>query len=277
MPSGSTGRQSSQDDEANSKSRHKHSDRHGDDKKKSKRDKSTTKEKNDLPVEESSQNETSKEKSIEPSDTSVYDNYVAYAEGKETKKNVEDNEDDNDNDEDAYEIDDSPRCFGVKLTNVSRLLKTAAAFPFVIVVASVKPTGRFAFLRKNFFIRLMNLMIYILPFFITAFVLDVYKDPTVQIVTVFTYMFIYLTPVAFVIFSKIDVLKTSTGIEDGTFCFKPAQHVRFTEANVYQVIGFFFEWIQHVFYVLPVGVVTGKTQARLQDFPPYLPFSVYFY
>ena len=147
----------------------------------------------------------------------------------------------------------------------------------MIIVSAIRPTGRLAWMRSNFYIRLNNMMIYIFPFFLTAFVLDKYRNPTVQIVTVAAYMFLYLMPVAFVVFSKIDIVRASTNIEDGTFCFKPARTVRFTEANFYQVVGFFFEWTQHVFYVLPVGVVTGKTQARIQDFPPYLPFPVYFW
>ena len=196
---------------------------------------------------------------------------TAQNKNKATKDDSNDKEDEYDDDDDSYRI------LGIKAANLSRLLKVFLAFPYVIIVSAIRPTGRLAWMRSNFYIRLNNLMIYILPFFLTAFVLDKYRNPTVQIATVAAYMFLYLMPVAFVVFSKIDIVRTSTNIEDGTFCFKPARTVRFTEANFYQVAGFFFEWTQHVFYVLPVGVVTGKTQARIQDFPPYLPFPVYFW
>ena len=179
--------------------------------------------------------------------------------------------------DDEDDDDDAPRCCGIKLTNLSRLFKVFLAFPFVVIVAAIRPSGRYAFLRNIGVIRFMNMMIYIIPFFLTSYVLSVYHSPTIQIATVAAYMSMYLFPVAFVVFSKIDIVKASANIEDGTFCFKPARTVRFTEANIYQLIGFFFEWVQHVLYVLPVGVLTGQKQARIQDYPPYLPFSVYFW
>lgn len=64
----------------------------------------------------------------------------------------------------------------------------------------------------------------------------------------------------------------------GTFCFKPGRVVRFTSGNGYAIMGFIFEWMQHVLYVFPVGILTssGKT-AKLSDFPPFLSYDVYFW
>ena len=117
---------------------------------------------------------------------------------------------------------------------------------------------------------------YIMPFFIIAYILSQYEVFEVQVSVIAFYIIVYCLPVAFVVFAKVDLFTSSTAIEKA-FCFKPARKVRFTEANIYQLAGFFFEWIQHVLYVLPVGVVTGQTQAKVQDYPPYLPFSVYFW
>ena len=178
--------------------------------------------------------------------------------------------------EDDYDAD-AARCFGIKYSNLSRLFKVVLAFPFVVIVSTVKPSGRYAWMRSISIIRIMNVMIYIIPFVVTNLVLSEYLEPMLQIAVIAGYMFLYLLPVAFVVFSKIDIIKTSTNIEEGTFCFKPARTVRFTEANFYQLLGFLFEWIQHVLYVLPVGVVAGTKQAKIADYPPYLPFAVYFW
>ena len=173
--------------------------------------------------------------------------------------------------------DDAPRVLGFKLTNIWRLFKVFLAFPFVIIVAAIKPSGNLAFLRSISVIRFMNMMIYIVPFITVAAVLSQSQEPSVQIITIAAYIIVYLLPVATVVFSKIDIINTSINIEEGTFCFKPARTVRFTEANFYQVMGFAFEWLQHVLYVMPVGVVGGTKQAKLQDYPPYVPFTVWFW
>jgi hypothetical protein len=52
----------------------------------------------------------------------------------------------------------------------------------------------------------------------------------------------------------------------GTFCFKPARKVRWTQANFYAFSGFILEWVQHTLYVLPVGIVTGSSQVTAAYF-----------
>jgi hypothetical protein len=176
-----------------------------------------------------------------------------------------------------FDDEEDARFLGIKVTNLLRLARVFAAFPFVIIVAAIKPSGRYAFFRNIYWVRVMNLLIYILPFFIISFLLARYEIFEVQVSVIAFYIFVYCLPVAFVVFSKVDLFTSSTAIEEGTFCFKPARRVRLTEANIYQLVGFFFEWVQHVLYVLPVGVVSGTEQAKVQDYPPYLPFSFYFW
>jgi hypothetical protein len=91
------------------------------------------------------------------------------------------------------------------------------------------------------------------------------------------YILLYLFPVAYVVMSKVKVSSSTSNIEEGTFCFKPARTVRLTQANFYAFMGFVFEWIQHITYVLPLGIVASENATRLSDFPPYLSFRVYFW
>ena len=73
---------------------------------------------------------------------------------------------------------------------------------------------------------------------------------------------------------QVQKVSATSVIEEGTFCFKPARSVRFTQANFYAIFGFIFEWVQHTLYVLPTGIISDK-QAQLSDYPPYLKFEVY--
>jgi hypothetical protein len=92
------------------------------------------------------------------------------------------------------------------------------------------------------------------------------------------YILLYLFPVAYVIFLKVQVSTSTSTIAEGTFCFKPGRVVRFTSGNFYAISGFVFEWMQHVLYVFPVGIVTESSNtARLSDFPPYLSYAAYFW
>lgn len=100
---------------------------------------------------------------------------------------------------------------------------------------------------------------------------------SVQRLAIGFYILVYLFPVAYVVFSKVKAASSTSNIEDGTFCFKPARSVRFTQANFYALMGFVFEWFQHILYVLPLGIVTGDEATRLSDYPPYLSFEVYFW
>ncbi|RYH05556.1 hypothetical protein EON65_44390 [archaeon] len=104
-----------------------------------------------------------------------------------------------------------------------------------------------------------------------------FEDPNVQRFAIGFYILIYLLPVGFVVSSKVKVSSSTSKIEEGTFCFKPARSVRFTSANFFSLFGFVMEWIQHILYVLPLGIVTSEKQTKLSDFPPYLSFEVYFW
>jgi hypothetical protein len=109
------------------------------------------------------------------------------------------------------------------------------------------------------------------------FLLSRYHDIAIQRLAIGFYIMLYLWPVGYVVFSKVQVSTSTSKIEEGTFCFKPARTVRITQANFYALFGFAMEWLQHVLYVLPVGIVTSNKQTKLSDFPPYLSFEVYFW
>jgi hypothetical protein len=123
----------------------------------------------------------------------------------------------------------------------------------------------------------MNILIYVAPVVYVRFVLSQSNNVAIQRIAIGFYIFLYLLPVGYVVFSKLIMSTSNSRIEDGTFCFKPARNVRFTQANFYAIFGFIMEWIQHILYVLPVGIVAGKQQTKLSDFPPYLNYEVYFW
>jgi hypothetical protein len=109
------------------------------------------------------------------------------------------------------------------------------------------------------------------------FLLSQHDNINIQRVAIGLYILLYLFPVGYVVFSKVKVASSTSKIEEGTFCFKPARAVRWTQGNFYAVFGFVMEWVQHVLYVLPLGIVTSNKAALLSDFPPYLSFEVYFW
>jgi hypothetical protein len=113
--------------------------------------------------------------------------------------------------------------------------------------------------------------------FLVQFVLSTQDNVAIQRIAIGMYILLYLLPVAYVVFSKVKVASSTAKIEEGTFCFKPARIVRVTQANFYAIFGFVMEWLQHILYVLPLGIVTGDKAAKLSDFPPYLSFEVYFW
>lgn len=123
----------------------------------------------------------------------------------------------------------------------------------------------------------MNILMYVAPVVYVRFVLSQFDYVSVQRIAIGLYILLYLFPVAYVVFTKIIMSTSNSRIEDGTFCFKPARTVRFTQANFYATFGFIMEWLQHILYVLPLGIVAGEKATKLSDFPPYLPFSVYFW
>jgi hypothetical protein len=170
----------------------------------------------------------------------------------------------------------------LKQETLARLTQVITAFPFVIVIASINLTGgpiTNLFVKSVGIIRCMNLLIYILPIVIVHYLLSTFVDVAlVHDVTIGLYLLLYLFPVAFVVIKKISVSSATNKIEEGTFCFKPARTVRITSANFYAMMGFAFEWFQHIVYVFPLGVISSSTkQTLLSDYPPYIPFKVYFW
>lgn len=112
---------------------------------------------------------------------------------------------------------------------------------------------------------------------IVRFALSQTNSVAFQRIIIGLYILLYLFPVGYVVMSKVKVASSTSNIEEGTFCFKPARSVRITQANFYAMAGFVFEWIQHILYVLPLGIVASEDATKLSDFPPYLSFEVYFW
>ena len=170
------------------------------------------------------------------------------------------------------------RILGLKINSFIKIVKVLLGFPFVIVVSSLNLSSKInIILRSIYTIRLMNILMYGLPLILVFLVLKEYND-TIQVITIGLYIGLYILPIAFVVLSK---MATTVSIQDGTFCFKPAGSVKFTFANFFAMVGMLFEWIQHILYVLPLDVINVKNEEsprlRLSDFPPYLPFQVYFW
>ena len=182
----------------------------------------------------------------------------------------------NDEDDDNERKKDKT-LMGIKLDSLIRFFKVATAFPFIIVVASIQLSNKYnVILRSAFVIRGMNLSMYILPFILVRIILSKLVI-WVQKLCIAVYLLLYLFPVGSVIFAKISFFSSNAGMGEGTFCFKPARYVRFTQANFWAIVGFFFEWLQHITYVMPLGIVTKQEQTLMKDYPPYLPFDVYFW
>ena len=168
------------------------------------------------------------------------------------------------------------RCRPCKVDNMVRVFKIILGFPFVIVIATMTLSERFAFLRSVSMIRIMNLSIYLLAPFFVDYILS---DTTIfwQRVAIGSYCALYLIPVISVIMQKLTVQTAKDVVDGSTFCFKPARRMRWTMANMFLLSGFLVDWIQHSLYVLPLGIVTEEKATTLEELPPYLPFTFYFY
>jgi hypothetical protein len=129
------------------------------------------------------------------------------------------------------------------------------------------------------YVRLNLHFLFVLVFaqFSVRFALSQTNNVAAQRILIGLYVILYLAPVGYVVMMKVIVARSTANIEEGTFCFKPARTVRITQANFYAFAGFLFEWMQHILYVLPVGIVTSSKASKLSDFPPYLSFEVYFW
>jgi hypothetical protein len=168
----------------------------------------------------------------------------------------------------------------LKQETLMRMFKVVTAFPFVIVVASINISNGYisTLLRSETVIRIMNFMIYVLPILIVKFALSKYTYAAAHDITIGLYLLLYLLPVALVVSKKLSVSSSTNKIEEGTFCFKPARSVRCTQSNFYSMLGFMFEWFQHIVYVIPIGIISSSNkQTLISDYPPYIPFNVYFW
>ena len=162
---------------------------------------------------------------------------------------------------------------------LTRFAKVLSSFPFVIIVATLDLSTSYSMLRSAFMVRCMNLMIYILPVLFVTLILSKTNNKALQTVAMGFYIGLYLTPVGMNVLWKLKVSASSSKIEEGTFCFKPARSVRMsTSANIFAMSSIIMEWMQHCLYVLPLGIVSSKNgPATLSSFPPYLPFIVYYW
>lgn len=167
--------------------------------------------------------------------------------------------------------------FWKQLETLSRFFRVILGFPFVIIVSSLNISNTAnQILRSSILIRTMNSLMYVIPYILVKFVLVESVPSIVKKIVIIGYIGMYLSPVVYVVIQKMLASRSQSKIEEGTFCFKPACKVHVTQANFWALVGFFFEWIQHVLYVLPAGVVASKT-AKLSDYPPFLQFEIYFW
>jgi len=64
---------------------------------------------------------------------------------------------------------------------------------------------------------------------VVRFVLSQFKNESLQRAAIFSYLFIYVFPVGYVVFSKLWVSASIDSVEEGTFCFKPSMSVRINQ------------------------------------------------
>jgi len=169
-----------------------------------------------------------------------------------------------------------PKILCLKVNNVTRMLQLIAGFPFVLVIACMNLSARFNWLTSVTMIRVMNLSMYALAPFTVEFVLSKYGHFW-QRAAIGAYVCLYLLPVLGVIMQKLTVQTSKDVVDGSTFCFKPARRMRMTLANMTLISGFLVDWIQHVFYTLPLGVITEEKATTLEELPPWISFKVYFW
>lgn len=186
-------------------------------------------------------------------------------------------------DEEEDDFDNTQYCckensfFRMKVDTLLRLLKVCSAFPFVIVVATLNISNTNFIFRSVAFIRLMNLLIYLIPFLFVDVVLSNITVNNLQTLFVGIYISIYLIPVGYVVFYKLKTAAATHQIEEGTFCFRPGRSIRWSWPNAFAIQGFVLEFIQHCTYVFPLGIITKEKASTVKDMPPYIPFLVYFW
>jgi hypothetical protein len=169
------------------------------------------------------------------------------------------------------------RFCSLKLDTLFRLLKVFSAYPFVIVISTLNVTNFHPIFRSITFIRLMNLMIYAIPFVFVDVLLSTTNSLNIQILYIGIYISVYLIPVGYVVAQKLNVSSSTSKIEDGTFCFRPASSVRPSFANLVTIQGFLMEFMQHVLFCCPLGIFAEEKASTVEDLPPFLPYLVYFW
>ena len=169
------------------------------------------------------------------------------------------------------------RFCSLKLDTLFRLLKVFSAYPFVIVISTLNVSNFHPILRSITFIRLMNLMIYVIPFLFVDVLLSKTNSLNIQILYIGIYISVYLIPVGYVVAQKLNVSSSTSKIEDGTFCFRPASSVRPSFANLVTIQGFVMEFMQHVLFCCPLGIFAEEKASTVEDLPPFLPYLVYFW
>lgn len=80
-----------------------------------------------------------------------------------SKINYEDDDEDVDGGVGWWGLRKPKTILGIKTNTMVRLLKVCSAFPFVIVVAALNFSNKYAFLRSVTGIRTMNILIYVAP------------------------------------------------------------------------------------------------------------------
>ena len=193
-------------------------------------------------------------------------------------------DDDIENVEDDLDEEDAYCCrnnsfFRLKVDTFVRLLKVVSSFPFVIIVATLNLSAQYSFLSSIGMIRVLNFLIYVVPIVVVNSVLSKTPSQFLQRVVLGVYLGVYLFPVGLVVLRKLKASSSTSKIEEGTFCFKPARTIRGTFPNIFAIGGFVLELLQHSLYCFPLGIVT-KNEAEassVSDSPPYLPFWFYFW
>lgn len=165
----------------------------------------------------------------------------------------------------------------LKVDTFVRLIKVVLSFPFVIVIASLNLSPKYVSMIPTWAMRVMNMLIYAVPVVYVNALLAQTNSESLQRLILGVYLAIYLVPVAYVVIQKITVSQSTSKIEEGTFCFRPAREMRWTYSNVFAVGGFVLEWLQHCLYCFPLGIVQKQSAQTVQDSPPYIPYIYYFW
>lgn len=179
--------------------------------------------------------------------------------------------------------EDELRIFGIiKASTALRFFQVISVFPFATVLLTLKVQSKssYGFTRSLIFIRICNILIFFaIPVILVDLVLqNFYKDSWVQRLTIGIYVLTMCLVVSYVAFGKLWTIAKSGGIEDGTFSFKPARKVRWTLANILQIVGLAFDWFLCCTMVLPRSVIRiVPTASNISAVPPFLPYSVYFW